>query len=269
MASVPRGKFLLSVWGSFFVWLALRQKKSRKKKVKKVSDPVEAAALAEKKKFEKQAFAKLRDLIVPKLHGKHGAYVGAYIASLASRVFVTVKLADAGGKGAGYFGARQWDQMFQSQAEFGCWCMVGAVCGAAMKYLEKRVSLSVREILYDVMLDRYLDADKLSFYRLEMDDPHSRMTSDLEAYSREATHLLGYFLKPLIDVTHLTFVIGSRVGIRALSVFLVFAAFSDFALKRVKNSLPKSLKECSIETQRLESALRDRHSKLASRNPLL
>lgn len=264
VASVPRGKLLLSVWGSFFVWLALRKKKSRKKVVKKVLDPVEAAALKEKKKFERQAFSKLRDLILPKLQGKHGAYVAAYISSLASRVFVTVKLADAGGKGAGYFGARQWGNMFQSQAEFGCWCMVGAVCGAAMKYLEKRVSLSVREILYDVMLDKYLDKKKLSFYRVDMDDPHSRLTSDLEAYSREVTHLLGYFLKPLIDVTHLTFVIGSRVGVRALGIFLCFALFSDFALKRVKNSLPKSLKECAIETQRLESSLRDRHSKLHS-----
>ena len=114
------------------------------------------------------------------------------------------------------------------------------------------------------MLDKYLDKKKLSFYRVDMDDPHSRLTSDLEAYSREVTHLLGYFLKPLIDVTHLTFVIGSRVGVRALGIFLCFALFSDFALKRVKNSLPKSLKECAIETQRLESSLRDRHSKLHS-----
>lgn len=60
VASVPRGKLLLSVWGSFFVWLALRKKKSRKKVVKKVLDPVEAAALKEKKKFERQAFSKLQ-----------------------------------------------------------------------------------------------------------------------------------------------------------------------------------------------------------------
>jgi hypothetical protein len=51
----------------------------------------------------------------------------AYIGSLVTRVFVTVKLADAGGSGAGFFGSRQWTQMFQyvlRQNHFGLWpCM--------------------------------------------------------------------------------------------------------------------------------------------------
>jgi hypothetical protein len=74
--------------------------------------------------------------------------------------------------------------------------------------------------------------------------------------------LLGYFLKPLCDLTHLTFVVGSRIGVKSLAIFLLFFGFADWALTRVKNSLPKSLKECAVETQRLESELRDRHSKI-------
>lgn len=77
-----------------------------------------------------------------------------YVTSLITRVFVTVKLADVGGRNAGYFGARKFSKMFTTQAIFGVWCMVGAVCSGAMKFLEKRVALSVREILYEELTDR-------------------------------------------------------------------------------------------------------------------
>lgn len=46
---------------------------------------------------------------------RHGAYFAAYITSLITRVFVTVKLADVGGRNAGYFGTRQWSKMFTTQ----------------------------------------------------------------------------------------------------------------------------------------------------------
>ena len=201
-------------------------------------------------------------IIIPKLGSKHGAYFAAYIASLASRVFVTVKLADIGGKSGGYFGARKWDQMFQGQAIFGCWCMVGAVTTSAMKYLEKRVALSVREILYKDSVERYLDPKELSYYRVDLVDPQARLTTDIEAYSREATHLLGHFFKPTIDVIHLAYVLTQRIGGRSLAIFLSFFYFSNFALTRVKNSLNKSLKQCAVETAELESALRVRHQKI-------
>lgn len=214
------------------------------------------------KKVDKDSFMKILNVIIPQLKSKHGAYFAAYVASLASRVFVTVKLADIGGKSGGYFGARQWDKMFEGQAIFGCWCMVGAVTTAAMKYLEKRVSLSVREILYQHSVKQYLDPKELAYFRVDLNDPQARLTTDIERYAKDATHLLGYFLKPSIDVMHLAVVLTQRIGFRSLAIFLSFFYFSNFALTRVKNSLAKSLKQCAIETQQLESALRIRHQKI-------
>ena len=48
------------------------------------------------------------------------------------------------------------------------------------------------------------------------------MTADLDAYSRQVTHLLGYFLKPAIDVTYLAFVMANRIGGRSLALFLAY-----------------------------------------------
>eukprot|EP00041_Stephanoeca_diplocostata_P009525 m.147006 g.147006 ORF g.147006 m.147006 type:complete len:434 (-) comp17777_c0_seq22:401-1702(-) len=121
--------------------------------------------------------------------------------------------------------------------------------------------------------------------RIDVDDPAARMTSDLEAYSREVVsgvsvmpirrkaissglcfsdaelsvcrlkrmnlmswchtqvHLLGYFLKPAIDVLHLTYVLGGRVGHRNIFFFLCYFWFSAKSLDRVKRTLPVSLKD--------------------------
>eukprot|EP00039_Didymoeca_costata_P018975 m.335785 g.335785 ORF g.335785 m.335785 type:complete len:648 (+) comp17674_c0_seq1:202-2145(+) len=265
-----QGKFLYTVWVSFGIWLALRRRRQRKLKgvsknvdsKEQILDARSRDAAIEERKFGRNAARKLLMIILPKLRSKHGVYVASYIGVLASRVLVTVKLADMGGRSGGYFGSRQWTKMFETQAVFGCWCMVGAVCSAAMKYLEKRVALSVREILYDDMIKRYLDAKKVSYYRVNVDDPPARLTSDLDLYSREAVHLLGYFLKPCIDVAHLTYVLSNRIGVKALAIFLSYFYFANYALTRVKNSLPKGLKECAMESQQLESELREHHQKI-------
>lgn len=91
---------------------------------------------------------------VPRFYVNTCLNIPRYVTSLITRVFVTVKLADVGGRNAGYFGARKFSKMFTTQAIFGVWCMVGAVCSGAMKFLEKRVALSVREILYEELTDR-------------------------------------------------------------------------------------------------------------------
>eukprot|EP00041_Stephanoeca_diplocostata_P009523 m.146925 g.146925 ORF g.146925 m.146925 type:complete len:575 (-) comp17777_c0_seq14:401-2125(-) len=238
VADFPTGKVMISVWGSYLVWLATRTGHRQQQKTERGVEKSKPKA-----RGSNRAFSDILKILLPKLKSRHGIYLSGYVLSLITRVFVTVKLADVGGKNAGYFGTQQWDKMFRSQAIFGTWCMVGAACTAAMKYLEKRVALSVREILYDEMTKKYFDERLLSYYRIDVDDPAARMTSDLEAYSREVVHLLGYFLKPAIDVLHLTYVLGGRVGHRNIFFFLCYFWFSAKSLDRVKRTLPVSLKD--------------------------
>eukprot|EP00041_Stephanoeca_diplocostata_P009524 m.146986 g.146986 ORF g.146986 m.146986 type:complete len:501 (-) comp17777_c0_seq20:401-1903(-) len=140
--------------------------------------------------------------------------------------------------------------------------------------------------------------------RIDVDDPAARMTSDLEAYSREVVsgvsvmpirrkaissglcfsdaelsvcrlkrmnlmswchtqvHLLGYFLKPAIDVLHLTYVLGGRVGHRNIFFFLCYFWFSAKSLDRVKRTLPVSLKDSAMRSQEYEGVLRNKHQKV-------
>jgi hypothetical protein len=63
--------------------------------------------------------------------------------------------------------------------------MVGAGCGAAMKFLEKRVALSVREILYSEITKQYFSQREIPYYRVGTSDPPARLTADLDTYSKE------------------------------------------------------------------------------------
>jgi hypothetical protein len=59
-----------------------------------------------------------------------------------------------------------------------------------MKYLEKKVALSVRSILLKHLEGRYLEASENRFYHIPLEDAPARITSDLEAFSTEAVHML-------------------------------------------------------------------------------
>lgn len=54
-----------------------------------------------------------------------------------------------------------------------------------MKFLEKRVALSVREILYKEVTEQYFSERNIPFYRVGTSDPPARLTADLETYSKE------------------------------------------------------------------------------------
>ena len=79
----------------------------------------------------------------------------------------------------------------------------------------------------------------------------------------EAAHLIGYFLKPSIDVAHLTLVMINRAGARNVAIFYAFFAFADWSMKRIRQrALKTSMKELAIENQNLESELRTRLSRI-------
>eukprot|EP01046_Picozoa_sp_COSAG06_P086275 COSAG06_NODE_32892_length_498_cov_1.431078_1_plen_93_part_00 len=83
-----------------------------------------------------------------------------------------------------------------------------------MKYLEKRMAMSVRHALYERLLSRYMES--LHYYRLPLDDASSRLTSDLAAFSEELTHTFGFIVKPCIDVSYLTAVLTWRLGPKSM-----------------------------------------------------
>jgi hypothetical protein len=78
----------------------------------------------------------------------------------------------------------------------------------------------------------------------------------------QITHLLGYFLKPAIDMAQLTYVLGSRLGGRSVAFFLFYFWFSSKSLARVKKSMPIGLKEAAMISQEYEGELRERHQKV-------
>ena len=54
-------------------------------------------------------------------------------------------------------GTRSWNDMFRTQAKFGCLCFLASFNTAAMKFLEKRCALSVRDILFRHLTHKLAD----------------------------------------------------------------------------------------------------------------
>ncbi|KAH9262416.1 hypothetical protein BASA82_000518 [Batrachochytrium salamandrivorans] len=176
-----------------------------------------------------------------------------------SRVFVTVKLSELTGSLVQKMSERKWDSMFHLQVRFGLWCLAASGTTTMMKVLEKEVALAMRGILFKHLLSRYLHEAKLGYVHVDLRDASARLTVDLQEFSNEATHVLGHFLKPAIDVAHLTLVMVQKAGAGNVAIFYLFFAFADFSMKRIKQrALARSMKEMATETQALEAELRSR-----------
>lgn len=241
-------------------------KKKKSRALKEKTDEGKKDGAEEKPAKKKKSEDSLRVLVrilKPHWNKYPGAVLAAYAASLMSRVLITVKLADLTGELVACMGGRDWDNMFHGQVVFGLWCFVGSGVTTAMKVLEKEVSLTMRSILFDHLINHYLDKSNLGYVHQDLRDASARLTSDLNEFSQEATHVIGHFLKPVIDVAHLTLVMTQRAGFRNVAIFYGFFAFADWAMRRIRQrALARSLKELSTEGQNLESELRTRLSRV-------
>jgi ABC-type uncharacterized transport system fused permease/ATPase subunit len=254
---------LLGFWGIFLVWLF-----TLKKKKKQVEDapnsPKDDKTVSNNtaKQVKRDSLKSLIGILLPHLNGYPGLVLGTYAVSLMSRVLVTVKLADLTGELIACMGVRDWDGMFHGQVVFGLWCLVASGTTTMMKVLEKEVALTMRSILFNHLINHYLNQN-LGYLHQDLRDASARLTSDLNEFSQEATHVIGHFLKPVIDVVHLTLVMVRRAGARNVAIFYAFFAFADWSMRRIRQrALPKSLKELSSDGQRLESELRTRLARL-------
>ena len=259
------GKVLLTIWTSYFIWLAVaRRRKSGLHVPKQQKRPAAAGGTEQqsptKKAKKVDALGSLIKMLAPAMKGER-RWIAAYVASLSTRVLITVQIADLSGRLGGYMATKTWDNMFRGQAWFGLWCMAAAATTAAMKYLEKRMAMSVRHALYERLCSRYLNLD-LNYYRLPMDDASSRLTSDLASFAEELTHTFGFIIKPIIDVAYLTAVLTWRLGPKSMGTLYVFIIVASKSLQRAKQLLPRSLKSCAIEKSALESSLRTAHDRV-------
>ena len=274
----PLGKGLVSIWIAFVVMslgvlpMMNLGKKARRTRLEKAA--AAAAATAEKaggagaagagggKKRPSDGLSVLLKILKKHSLTKHGGYFAAYVLTLCTRVLITVKLADYGGTLGSYMGARDWDKMFLGQSHLGVWFMIAAIATAIMKFLEKRVARSVREIIYDTFLGQYMDEGSLLYYHAGVDDAPARFTNDVEEFSTVAVKTVGHILKPAIDVVYLSGVIANRIGARSLAIFLSFFFVAQKMIGNVRDAMPRSLKKLSEDKQELEAQLRAHHEQL-------
>lgn len=259
VASSSHGKLLLTIWFSYLGLLVSLPKRKKPKAAKPQEAKTEDEPPQRKKpKVSNDALLRLIAILRQGASPLDTATFVAYVLSLTSRIFVTVKLADLSGNLASFMGARKYSEMFSGQAWFGLFCIVASACTAAMKFLEAQCESCARDILFRYLKERYLDPETLRYYRQELPDAPARLSSDLKEFSSTLVHSIGHFLKPLIDVVYLSAVMSKRIGFRQLMIFYTFFWFSDWSINRFRTrALPKSLKQSTVERQELESGMRD------------
>ena len=114
----------------------------------------------EKRKAKKQgqALPNLIKVLTPHLATRHGVYLLVYVVSLCTRILITIKIATTAGVLTSFMSTRDWNKMFMTQAKFGCLCFLASFNTAVMKFLEKRVALSVRDILFKYLVRKLVDS---------------------------------------------------------------------------------------------------------------
>lgn len=89
-----------------------------------------------------------------------------------------------------------------------------------MKYLKKRLALSVRFQLFERLRKRFMDPKYLTFYHVKgIEDAPARLTTDLAKLSTESVHVLGHISKPLVDIAFVSYTLWKRLGFLPLASF--------------------------------------------------
>ena len=248
IASTNYGRVLLSAWIGNVVFILLAKKRKRERRQKSVS----SARVSSKRS---SAIVNVLRIIARHAftYNNFVFHLVLYVLSLCSRVYLTIRLADMGGALAGYMGARRFTKMFETQAKFGLFSIAAAANTMCMKFFQRRVEFSVRDILTRHLVAKYMDERRLSFYNLELDDAPTRLSVDVSLFSEKVTHTLGHALKPIIDVVQLTMTLSQRIGLAPLISFYGFFWASKNLLQRVHRILPRSTKRCAIDQRRIEA----------------
>ena len=280
----PRyGKFLLTVWAlSIGGLLALRRRKRNSattaaaaaaaaaavgsgggKGAKTGSDDGGAVGKKRQREPRPKGLGGLVRLLSPHIFTRHGAYLLVYVVSLCTRILITIKIATTAGVLTSFMSTRKWDQMFATQAKFGCLCFLASLNTAAMKFLEKRCALSVRDILFRYLVDKLADDHSKVYYHLALKDFPARVSDELSRFSTRAVHTLGHLLKPSIDVIILSLQLANNIGKLPLATYYGFFYFAQWALSRFKSrALPVPLRECTERNLALENQLHMRATQL-------
>ena len=217
--STKRGRLLMTVWTGFLGWTAcgapsplrLWQKsfKERRRSGAKGGTVERGSGVRKGKKHVLRPFL---NMLYPSLFGKFGATVFIYLIVLVGRIRITTILAKLAGEMGGFFSSKEFSKMFMNQVNFGLWCMVATTWTQSMKYLEKLVSVQVREIVYGHFHSKYFNKETLSMYNNSLVDTASRLTTDVRSFSEELVHHFGHVVKPVIDIAYLSYDLSTQIG---------------------------------------------------------
>jgi hypothetical protein len=116
-----------------------------------------------------------------------------------------------------------------------------AALNAGGAFLEKKVALSVRTILFDRLNDKYTEAKLARFYRLALPDSDSQegvtsapqtLTTELSLLSDELVHHVGHLISPCMNIVYLSVVLRRSLGsaplLCYLGYFCIATALIDF-----------------------------------------
>ena len=150
-----------------------------------------------------------------------------------------------------------------------------AALNAGGAFLEKKVALSVRTILFDRLNDKYTEAKLARFYRLALPDSDSQegvtsapqtLTTELSLLSDELVHHVGHLISPCMNIVYLSVVLRRSLGSAPLLCYLGYFCIATALIERVKKGSAKAcggtLAAAIAEGQQLESELRERCSKV-------
>ena len=209
-----------------------------------------------------------------------GAFVAAYVATIFLQTWATVRLARATGTLAGHFASLRWPSFFRSHISLALLALPISVLNAANAFLEKRVVLAVRSILFGRLNAKYTEAKQARFYRLALPDSESEegvaqapqtLTTEVALLSDEVVHHVGHLLSPVINVAYLSVVLTRGLGAAPLLCYLGYFCVSTALIERVKRGAAAAcggtLANAVAEGQQLESELREKCSRVREPPP--
>ncbi|AET38142.1 ATP-binding cassette long-chain fatty acid transporter PXA1 Ecym_2410 [Eremothecium cymbalariae DBVPG len=189
----------------------------------------------------------LAKILIPKLTGKNAMLVTLQVFFLVMRTWLSLFIARLDGQIVKDIIAGRRSKFL---IDIGCWFLIAfpaSYTNSAIKFIQRRLSLSFRTNLTRYIHDMYLD-HRLVFYKLMYDhDAHKNVianvdnsiANDINKFCDAVTNLFANMAKPVIDLVFFSFYLRDNLGTLGVAGIFMNYFLTGYILKQYTPPLGK------------------------------
>lgn len=209
-------------------------------------------------------FRKLRRLLkigFPTLVCKETGYLVALAVFLATRTFLSIKIAEVNGSIVRSIVTQKYSHFLARLAVLGSIAIPASTCNSMLKYLDNKLSLALRQRLQEYFHKKYMSP--LTYYQVvnldsRIHNPDQALTETVHKWADSLAGLYSNVTKPFLDIVLFSIKLSSLVGWEGPASVIAYYFVSGVLIRFISPQFGK----LTARSQKLEGDFRHSHNRI-------